>query len=239
MEHLASAFTVQSASPDTGTFRGMASVFNTLIDTWVPTRIKPGAFANTIVANKSRIKVLYQHNADWPIGVPTKMEETERGLYVEAKISPTTMGTDVLQLLRDKVITELSIGFDPVRVEMVNETINGVTVQVRHLREVQLWEFSPVTFAANRDAVVSAVHRRARGSDHIDRQLQALDRLAADLRDAELRSLERDWHHAHGDRRALTDVVRDVTRVEANRDDALRRLTLDAALHGINTTRRS
>ena len=136
MERLAHPFTVQSANPDAGTYRGMASVFDTLIDTWIPTRIKKGAFTNTLRANKSRIKVLYQHNADWPIGVPTKMEENERGLYVEAKISQTAMGKDVLQLLRDKVLTEMSVGFDPIRFEMVNETIDGMTVQVRHISEL-------------------------------------------------------------------------------------------------------
>jgi HK97 family phage prohead protease len=160
MEHLTQSFTVQSANPTSGTFGGLASAFNTMIDSWVPTRIKRGAFQKTLRDNKHRIKVLYQHDATLPIGIPTRMEETDRGLYVEAKISQTTTGKDCLILLKDKVITEMSIGFDPVRFEMVNETINGNTVPVRHITELQLWEFSPVTWGANRDAVVTSVHRR-------------------------------------------------------------------------------
>ena len=156
IEHMSLAFAIHDSNLDEGSFRGMASVFNTMIDTWVPTRILPGAFTKTLQENKARIKVLYQHNPDWAIGVPTRMDENSDGLLVDAKISKTTMGNDVMILLRDKVITELSIGFDPIKYEMVDE---GLTIgQVRHIKEMRLWEFSPVTFAANSDAKISSVN---------------------------------------------------------------------------------
>ena len=156
-ETMALAFAIQDSNPEEGVFKGMASVFNTMIDTWVPTRIKPGAFTKTLSdgMQAGRVKVLYQHNPNWPIGVPVRMEENGDGLYVEGRISQTTQGKDVLTLLRDKVITEMSIGFDTIRFEMVDE---GAMGQVRHITEIRLWEFSLVTFGANQDAKINSVH---------------------------------------------------------------------------------
>lgn len=163
---------------DKDSFRGMASVFGNLIDAFVPTRILPGAFANTIRENKNRIKVLFNHDADSPIGVPTRMEETRDGLLVEAKISQTEKGKEVLTLIRDGVLSELSIGFDPLKYSMVDE---GALGQVRHISELRLWEFSPVVWAANNQAHITAVHARRRSDPRsvidqvLDLELEALD----------------------------------------------------------------
>jgi HK97 family phage prohead protease len=157
-EQMSVAFAIHDPALKDNSFRGMASVFNNLIDAYIPTRILPGAFTKTLQENTKRIKVLYQHNPDWPIGLPTKMEENADGLLVEARISDTTMGRDVLTLLRDGVITELSIGFDPVKHTTVEENIGGMRMMVRHITECRLWEFSPVTFAANSKATISNVN---------------------------------------------------------------------------------
>ncbi|MEQ1757504.1 MAG: HK97 family phage prohead protease [Vicinamibacterales bacterium] len=157
------------------TFKGMASVFNNLIDSYIPTRILPGAFAKTLTENRHRVKVLYQHNEAWPIGIPTVMREQQDGLYVEAKISDTQMGRDCITLMKDGIISELSIGFDPVRSEMVDE--GAAMGMVRHISEVRLWEFSPVTFAANSEARITSVHRRPSGA------IADLDRKMARLKD--------------------------------------------------------
>jgi len=55
-----------------------------------------------------------------------------------------------MTLIKDGVITEMSIGYDVVKDEfkmMGNR-------RVRMLKEVRLWEFSPVTFAANDKAKI-------------------------------------------------------------------------------------
>src|SRR3990167_4157245 len=180
-EQMSVAFAIHDADLEANSFRGMASVFNNLIDAWVPTRIMQGAFSKTLTENVKRIKVLYQHNPDWPIGLPTKMEENGDGLLVEASVSLTTMGKDVLVLLRDKVLTELSIGFDPIKYQMVEENIEGMKAQVRHITECRLWEFSPVTFAANSAARVSSVNSpftALRGMDaDLPEEAQALIKL--------------------------------------------------------------
>lgn len=99
------------------------------------------------------------------------MEENADGLFVESPIVDTALGTDVLKLLRAGVITELSIGFDAKTWEMVDEGAAGV---VRYIKDLELWEISLVTLAANRDAKVMAVHS-------LQEALQMTPELAAEI----------------------------------------------------------
>ena len=82
------------------------------------------------------------------IGRPIELREDSRGLYLKAKISDTSMGKDIKVLLRDGVLNELSIGYDPV---VFDYDENGI----RHLREVKLWEVSIVTWAMNPLATIT------------------------------------------------------------------------------------
>jgi HK97 family phage prohead protease len=124
-------------------FEGYASVFNN-IDSHDDI-IEAGAFTKTIKENKNRIKILWQHDTKEPIGLPEVMEEDSKGLYVKGKISMTDTGRKALTLIQDGVITEMSIGFDIVKKDY--RKVNNKDVRV--LKEIKLWEFSPVTFASN------------------------------------------------------------------------------------------
>src|SRR5690606_18003501 len=77
------------------------------------------------------------------------MEEDNHGLYVKAKVANTSLGRDVMELMRSGVIDEMSIGFNTIKDEWDNED------NVRRIKEVKLWEFSPVTFAANDQAIIT------------------------------------------------------------------------------------
>lgn len=89
------------------------------------------------------------HNDCWlPIGKPIELREDEKGLFLKAKISDTSMGKDIKTLLKDGVLNELSIGYEPVVFEY-DET------GIRHLKEVTLWEVSVVTWAMNPEAVIT------------------------------------------------------------------------------------
>lgn len=140
------------------TFKGYASIFGNR-DSYSDIMVK-GAFSKTIKENARRIKVLFNHNWNAPIGLPTKMEEDEKGLYVEAKISNTEKGKEVYTLLQDKVITEMSIGYKTV----INEWDRDK--KVNYIKEVKLFEFSPVTFAANDKARVTGTKAF---DDYLDR----------------------------------------------------------------------
>lgn len=137
------------ATDENGTFEGYASVFGN-VDSYGDV-IEQGAFTKTIQENKNRIKVLWNHDTYSPIGVPLMMSEDNHGLHVKAKISMTTLGKDVHQLIKDGVVTEMSIGYNTIKDEW------DQIAKVRRLKELKLWEFSPVTFAANDQAGITGV----------------------------------------------------------------------------------
>jgi len=153
-----SKFALTESNVEEGTFVGLASVFGSKVDAWTPTVIEPGAFRKTLLENSSRVKLLWQHNPDEPIGIPTQLYETDAGLVVHGKISNTQRGREAIMLMKDGVIDELSIGFDPIKWE-IEDIGDGKTM--RHLKEVRLWEISPVTFAADPMAKIEAVHNQA------------------------------------------------------------------------------
>ena len=110
--------------------------------------IERGAFARTINNNGRRIKTFYNHST--PIGLPRVMMEDDKGLFTESVISATRTGDEVLQLVRDGVITEMSIGYQTVKADF-NPDGN------RMLKEVKLFEFGPVDMAANEQATIEGV----------------------------------------------------------------------------------
>jgi len=148
-----------------GEIHGYASVFGNR-DTYGDI-VQKGAFARTINNDRGRIKVLWQHDYSNPIGIPLEMTEDEHGLHVKARIADTAAGRDALALMRAGVVNELSIGYDAVREEYDNET------NTRHLKEVRLWEFSPVTWAANELAKITSVKQ----ASDLDLILDRLERL--------------------------------------------------------------
>lgn len=165
-------FELEDFDEEQGIFSGYAAVFGN-VDSGGDV-IEPGAFTKTIAEGTERVKILAQHNDyDLPIGKPLELREDAHGLYIKGKISETTMGKDVKTLLRDKVLNEMSIGYDPVTFDYDKE--DGV----RHLREVKLWEVSIVTWAMNPKAVVTGY----KATETADRATQMMNDLAKDLKE--------------------------------------------------------
>ena len=109
------------------------------------------------------MKILALHNdAILPIGRPIELREDENGLYLKAKISDTATGRDVKTLIKDGVLSELSIGYDPIIFEFDEN-------QIRHLKELELFEISVVTWAMNEQALIT--------------DYKSLDRKAAEFRE--------------------------------------------------------
>ena len=127
-------------------FRGMATVFGVLVDTWpLRTLIQPEAFDESLVADKDEIRVLWQHNPDEPLGKPTSLRRSGNGIEIEAVMSDTARGRDARNLVRDRVVDRLSIGFDAIRTSLTK--MNGE--DVRLLEKAKLYEVSLVTWGAN------------------------------------------------------------------------------------------
>ncbi len=143
-------FELESADETTGEFSGYAAVFGN-VDAGGDV-IERGAFAKTIVDDFDRIKILSLHdNYDLPIGKPIELREDGKGLYIRGKISDTQKGRDIQTLLKDGVLTEMSIGYDAVAFDYDSES------NIRHLKEIKLWEISIVTWAMNDQAKIDEV----------------------------------------------------------------------------------
>ncbi len=131
------------------TFEGYASTFDLDQDDDI---IHQGSFQKSIKESfpAGRIKVLWQHES--PIGLPIEMSEDSRGLYVRAKVSKTRLGDEALELMSDRVVDRMSIGFSIPKGKFEYDEKG-----IRHIREVKLFEFSPVTFPANESAIITGV----------------------------------------------------------------------------------
>ena len=150
--HLDAPFELKALEED-GTFTGYGSVFD-VIDSYNE-RVAPGAFKRTLASWKRKGRMpalLWQHNADQPIGVYTRMREDNTGLIVEGQLAlRTARGAEAYELLKMDAVSGLSIGFTTIRSEYDDKK------GIRTLTEIDLWETSIVTFPANEEARIDAV----------------------------------------------------------------------------------
>ncbi|MGH6763085.1 MAG: HK97 family phage prohead protease [Phyllobacterium sp.] len=138
-----------------GSFSGYASLFGE-VDLGKDA-IALGAFRKSIAKRgSSGVRMLWQHDANEPIGVWTAIREDDRGLYVEGRLAKgVARAREVLDLMRNGALDGLSIGFRTVRARKDAKT------GVRHILEADLWEISVVTFPMLENARVSSVKGRA------------------------------------------------------------------------------
>jgi uncharacterized protein len=130
-----------------GSFEGLLSTYGNVDQ--AGDVVVAGAFEKTIKEKGRTRPLLYQHRPDVPIGMLT-LYDTPTALAVKGQL---LMELDDAQkayaLIRAKIVTGLSIGF-----ESVKDTIqNGV----RYIKEINLFEGSVVTFACNEEALITAV----------------------------------------------------------------------------------
>lgn len=173
------------AAADNPGFDGYASTF-WHVDS-VGTAFAPGAWTKTLTEQNRKVKILWQHWTDQVLGRPTAMAEDDFGLRVSGRVTPTTLGKDVMELLRDDVGLDLSVGFRTIRErpatdadplilgpdtpEWLKASLPG---SVWVIEEARLYEFSIVSFPANLHAEIDTVRR--------DSTAQALSQTLEDLR---------------------------------------------------------
>jgi HK97 family phage prohead protease len=112
--------------------------------------IELGAFADSIKAGRDKIKILWQHKSQEPIGIPVEMREDSNGLWVKGKISKTARGDEAMELMKDGVVSAMSVGF------IINDADYDEKGR-RRIKSGRLMEFSLVTFPANEKAVIQSV----------------------------------------------------------------------------------
>lgn len=186
------SFKMDEYDEEEGIFSGYGAVFEN-VDSGGDI-IEPGAFAKALAAGWERVKILALHNDCWlPIGKPLELREDEKGLFLKAKISDTSMGKDIKILLKDGVLNELSIGYEPVVFEFDQAGI-------RHLKEVDLWEVSVVTWAMNPEAVITDYKS---ATEEIRRELKE----GRNISDARLKSLKQVSQSMKDSARMIDSVI--------------------------------
>jgi HK97 family phage prohead protease len=120
-----------------------------------------GAFAGA-VGNPSRVKVTNQGHDRVIIGHATELRDEDDGLYGRLKIPDTSHGRDVLTLLREGTLVDLSVEFRAQRRHVVVARRETGGVLVRH-NKATLTGISPVGAGAYGDkARVLSVREAAR-----------------------------------------------------------------------------
>jgi len=136
--------------------------------------IMKGAYKKTIAENGERVKYLYQHDMNQPIGKMTELYEDDKGLVFVAEIAKTQLGNDVVELMKSGVITENSVGIMPIQKNNKGD--------YREITEVKLYEISAVTLAANDQAKILDV----KGNIDVDKLSKRYDNLTKLIRKGEI-----------------------------------------------------
>jgi HK97 family phage prohead protease len=158
--------------------------------------IFPGAFKADLEDFKADGVVCYQHDWTAVIGKPIKVEERgepEYGLYTESEITSTSLGTDVMKLVKRTVLKKLSIGYrlkeggysvlnrETLQATLKERAINPIKTaeilsdfdrrklsEVFGLFDITLFEYSVVTRPMNPQAdITGAKNLLGDGSDNL------------------------------------------------------------------------
>ena len=116
-----------------------------------------GAFAASLArTGPAGVKMLYQHEAQAPVGVWDEVVEDGRGLFVRGRIlAVTPQARLAAALVRAGAVDGLSIGFRTVKARP------DESGRLRVLTEVELWEVSVVTFPMLPGARITALRTDA------------------------------------------------------------------------------
>lgn len=136
---------------DEGTFEGYGSIFGN-VDSHGD-KVMPGAFVASLAKHRregTSVPMLWQHDPHQPIGIWEDLAEDAKGLWGKGRlILEVQRAKEAHALLKRKALRALSIGY------VATDTDTSGTVRL--LKQVDLWEVSPVTFAANSRARIGEV----------------------------------------------------------------------------------
>ena len=190
------SFEIKAVSDD-GLFSGYASVFDN-VDSYGDI-VRKGAFVESIGEWEAKGKmppILWNHDPSDPIGVYTKMQEDDKGLFVEGRllIDDVPRAKQTHALMKAGVIDGLSIGY------RVKEYLYNVAEEVTDLIKLSLREVSIVTFPANPETRIEAVKSRLDAGE-----LPTLPEFEKFLREAGFSKSQATAIAGHGLRKLLSD----------------------------------
>jgi HK97 family phage major capsid protein/HK97 family phage prohead protease len=140
-----------------GGIAGYAAVFNQLSEDLggFRERILPGAFSRSLAS--ADVRCLFNHNPEQILGRSKsgtlRLSEDRAGLYFDCDLPDTQLGRDLRTIIKRGDISECSFSFSAVGQNWIDGQ-DGKTI--RELTDVDLFDVSPVTFAAYPQTSVSA-----------------------------------------------------------------------------------
>jgi hypothetical protein len=173
MERKTVKFEVKSVDETEGVIVGYGSTFNDAPDSYGDV-VDDGAFTKTIQENADSIVSLFNHDPNLPVGKPELSQDKHGLLTAIHLVRGVQKAEETLLLAKAGVLKRMSIGYDTIKSEMVNG--------IRHLKEVKLYDVSPVIFAANPSALIldvkAAEYALAHGNiDSIQESVKSLQAL--------------------------------------------------------------
>ncbi len=172
---------------ETGEFTGYASTFGE-VDLGGDV-IEKGSFKKTLRETKGRVPILDHHDPTRQIGWNLEAEEDDRGLLVRGLLDLNVRVARERHSLMKMAVqvggrTGLSIGF-----RAIKEELDRKNPLIRRLKEIQLFEYSVVTFPMNPEARVTTIKARQDLLNQFLRQEMGLDKQRTRLALINLKSL--------------------------------------------------
>ena len=159
---------------DTGEFTGYASTFGE-VDLGGDV-VEKGSFKKTLRETQGRVPILDHHDPTRQIGWNLEAREDDRGLLVRGLLDLNVRVARERHSLMKMAVqvggrTGLSIGF-----RAIKEEPDKKNPMIRRLKEIQLFEYSVVTFPMNTQASVNSVKARQDLLHQFLRQEMGLDK---------------------------------------------------------------
>lgn len=158
MDHKYKSFELKAKEDETGMIAGFFSTYDEEPDSYGDI-IRPGAFTETIKKRAESghpFPLCFNHDFSQVIGAVDKIEDTEKGPYIEAHFLDTALAQDVRKMLKSGAIYQFSFAYDvlgwedPTK-EQREKGISNV------LTKLEVFEISVVTVPANQNAVMTEV----------------------------------------------------------------------------------
>lgn len=216
--HFQPVLDIRTDKIDEWMFEGYAVTWGSVDD--YNSTFRKGAFKKTISERGNRIKVLWNHNIDEPIGKIIEIREDDKGLFVRGLLTRgVSKAEDVYKNLKAKVIDTLSFGFNALQSASPQNGIRDIT-------EVKLYEISPVTFEANETAIILDVRKKEEEREK-KKEEEARVKLVEEKRAEEFaESLENITTYSAGYQifEALYDTVSDIWWSDDEKDGVISKL---------------
>jgi HK97 family phage prohead protease len=130
------SFEVKDMDSKTGTFIQAFTRYNVLDSD--KDRGRKGMFSKTWSENFGRIRHLFNHNSNQPLGETKKLWDDEEYAYGESIIGKHDLGMDFIKMVESNLIKEASYGYNVIKSNQLKDGSN-------ELLEVKQWEWSSLS----------------------------------------------------------------------------------------------